>query len=1242
MTRRRAVKISASVTDKKVSSKGGKALRPSVTDSINEVTFTSDVVGWTYALLQAAPSLPFSKSQAERYTADRQRRDIQLAAKGGEIVLTGEVKLPDKADGQTPYATKLVEDARKKARDVGAGYFFTWNVNTFVLWETEAEQGRAVKSRHWDVTTVTRSSQLSSEMILSDIRDWWESFLREFAQILRGESALGLRTPGDQFVDALESALRIPVQLATDAIELKASRSSKLRAEIDAWMKQDQGWLLSEDAAERRDLYQRAAKFTSFALVNKLVFYEALMKRYGDQLLRISVPEHISNGDQLHLHLRGFFADARRVTGDYETVFDEEEKGIGGRLPFYSDSSVPYWRSLIDSIHEFDFSRLDYEVIGSIFERLISPEERHKFGQFYTRVEIVDLINSFALPNGDERVIDPACGGGTFLVRAYARKRSLRPGKSHSETLREIYGVDQSPFATHLSVINLATRDLIDDENYPQVGRSDFFDVLPHKSFISLPRPLKTAGLGSATTRDVVIDQVDAVVGNPPYVRQEDIPKSASGKLGAQPGTKEYYKALVKAETGLDLSGRSDLHCYFWPHGSKFLRDGGHLAFITSSQWLDVEYGFPLQGWLLSNFEIVAVIESTDEPWFVGARVATTVCILRKCGEREKRDRNVVRFVQVKRRIGDLMESDGTTSGAIASADALRDRILSAAADVDNDDLRVRMIPQRKLWDDGVRLGQILDDPSSTVYHGGKWGVYVRAPHLWFDLLRAVGAGFCMLGDIVRIRRGITTGKDDFFMPRDVSASCLEGEPDSTKFELRYSVRRKLVEQRKVLLVSAGEADSKQIFPIEAEYLEPEVHTLMEVTRPVVRAEECKRMILLVPTTRAAALGPFVAKYLKWGERTNVSRGTTVSARQTADRDWYDLTGHPRGQLFWPKSQQYRHIVPVNVDGLQANCNLYDLSPEHGLDVEVIAGILNSTIVLLSKFQFGRPVGVEAALKTEVVDIGMMLVPDPRSAPQAVLSRVKESFRKLRERESLAFLSERRLKRMNLTAKGRGKDLEDISDLSELSQPDRAELDDAVLELLGLEAADREVFRRALYEYLERFFESARAKEEAAISNKKTVSRRAAARPEDLAKDIFERLRQTAAPLFVRYEEACVDLSRPFDTFEIPTNTSATIDSGLFETSAVNFVRKNKVVARIEARSVEQRDLLLAIANAGISGVLRVPVEQDAVRGAGRSLLRLLERRRAEVNEQASARTSDAELKEELVRRVLHMLAAIS
>jgi type I restriction-modification system DNA methylase subunit len=252
-------------------------------------------------------------------------------------------------------------------------------------------------------------------------------------------------------------------------------------------------------------------------------------------------------------------------------VFGEDSLALGSRVPFYNDSVVELWRAFVEEIHEFDFSRLDYEVIGNMVERLISPEERHKFGQYYTRVEVVDLINSFAISNGQESLMDPACGGGTFLVRAYARKRELSPDTSHAERLQDLFGVDISRIATHLTTINLATRDLVDEDNYPQIARDDFLNVQPRQPLFSLPAVMPAGGLGKAHRREVQIPPLDAVIGNPPYIRQEQI----STPL------KSRYQEISRRE-GAKLTKRSDIHCYFWPHGTSFLKDDGCLCFLTS------------------------------------------------------------------------------------------------------------------------------------------------------------------------------------------------------------------------------------------------------------------------------------------------------------------------------------------------------------------------------------------------------------------------------------------------------------------------------------------------------------------------------------------------------------------------------------------------------------------------------------------------------------------------------------
>jgi hypothetical protein len=1208
----------------------------------HELEFTADVAAWINLIVEKDPSLPFAAAKCERRSqGSQQRRDLSLLDPAGRVLVTGEVKLPYRKDGATPYHTHVVRDARLKAERAGADYFFTWNVNECALWETRSandDPAAGQNYRAWKVAAVAKETHLAAPATQDAIKRWLGQFLNDLAKIIRGRATVGYKAPDERFIDALEAALNLPIRLTLDELAQRYT-TTQGKAELNAWML-EQGWTLSDDPQE--DL-ERAAKFACYALVNKLVFYEALMKRYGAQLKKLSAPEHIDDGDALRLHLEGFFAEARRVTGDYETVFGEHHRGIGNRIPFYADAAVAYWRGLIEQIHEFDFSRLDYEIIGSIFERLIGPEERHKYGQFYTRAEVVDLINSFCIQDGDEAVLDPACGGGTFLVRAYARKRELQPARPHERLLEELYGVDVSPFACHLSTINLATRDLIQDENYPRIARADFFDLQPQGKFINLPSVVKTKGLGKSQQRRVSIPPLAAVIGNPPYVRQEDI-RSDKQKGPGYPhsGTKEFYRALVEKQAGVKLSGRSDLHCYFWPHAASFLKPDGWLCLLTSSQWLDVEYGFRLQAWILARFKIVAVFESLDEPWFVGARVATTATLLRRCEDAAERAAHLVRFAQLRRPVAELLAHDGTTAGAIRAADDFRDEILNLTANTLNERYRARLVRQGELLNDGIRLGRLMrgqvadedgdadtaEEPSALAgdYYGGKWGIHLRAPDLWFDLLDRHGDRFAPLGELADIRFGVKSGKDEFFYPRDVSADCLAQLTEPEAFRLAFGVDRAEIESEAVKLVKCGEKYG-EIRPIEARFLEPEVHSLMEVKGYTVGPEACGRCILLVSEARAALADTHVLRYIEWGESKGWNKGATCAARASDEREWYDLTGHVRGALFWPKSQQYKHAAPFNKDGLQANCNLYDITPGDGIAPMVLAGILNSSWAVLAKFQYGRPVGNEGNLKTEVVDVSMMPLPDPRSASAAVLNKIATAFEAMSQRDALQFLSERRMRRMAYGKSGKDSQLALLPDQSELEMPDRRALDEAVLELLGVtDRKERAALMDRLYGYLREFFEQTRAKEEKAIANKHRAKRRAAASPAELAAQVLAELKDKHPSLLRGYADF-LDLDQPFSTFDLPDGGEPELHHDMFaSTGSVRFMRGKKQVGLVSTQSPEQAALLNVVARQGVRGLVRVPLD-----GAGCARLQarfeaFLENREQRIRLLIAERTGDADL----------------
>ena len=129
----------------------------------------------------------------------------------------------------------------------------------------------------------------------------------------------------------------------------------------------------------------------------------------------------------------------------------------------------------------------------------------------------------------------------------------------------------------------------------------------------------------------------------------------------------------------------------------------------------------------------------------------------------------------------------------------------------------------------------------------------------------------------------------------------------------------------------------------------------------------------------------------------------------------------------WPKSQQYRHIVAYDPKLSVANCRLYYVQAEK-LDDTLLCAVLNSTVVALFKHIFGRYVGREGSLDTEVVDVELMLVPDIRKVEGVLKTRLIEAFDRMRTRK-LNALDE------------------------EFGLSDRQDLDDAVFQVMGISDA---------------------------------------------------------------------------------------------------------------------------------------------------------------------------------------------
>lgn len=505
-----------------------------------------------------------------------------------------------------PYADVVIDQAFGYAGKLGAPYFATYNGERLVVFQT-FERGAHLLDRRTRAYEVTEISEFASDLlrevagIEADVVEWdphHQAFIKRL-NTFHGRLASEFRT-------TLKERLE----------------NGGFQDRYESWI-EDQGWTSRYDD-NPESVHQNFISQSAYLLMNKLVFYKLLEDAEAYDMPKVDL-ENLSDPDTRQQLFNQIVEEV-----DFEAVYEQDP--IFDELPLTprAESEI---EELLGELERYDLDQFDYDVIGQLYEEIIPPDERFELGQFYTPPEVVELITRLTVRSSDDRILDPGCGSGSFLVNAYSRLKSLKEETNlpitHQGILNQIYGIDINRFPAHLSAINLALRDLNSETRDTNVIVRDFFNVRPKDEQIVAG---ESAGKGGETETINLPRQVDAVIGNPPYIRHEEI------------ADKDNCRAHLE-EVGAQLNEQSDIYTYFFTHASEFLKEGARLGFITSNLWLRVRYGEELQEFFLDNFKIHAIINSRQRV-FEGQLVPTCITILEKCSNANERSNNRVNFIQ--------------------------------------------------------------------------------------------------------------------------------------------------------------------------------------------------------------------------------------------------------------------------------------------------------------------------------------------------------------------------------------------------------------------------------------------------------------------------------------------------------------------------------------------------------------------------------------------------------------------
>jgi len=338
------------------------------------------------------------------------------------------------------------------------------------------------------------------------------------------------------------------------------------------------------------------------------------------------------------------FSQARRLAPGFAPLFVSATEAVS-TIPD-SQRILERIRTFLEELEAFPLESIEPDIFGTIFESLIPWVERHQLGQFYTPTLIAELLVRWAIRRPTDRVLDPACGTGIILAKAYARLRSLKKSSagqssekaSGGRIFNQLYGFDIDPAATRLAAASLAMQD---PGSHPDAARfivEDFFNILPLET---ATRTHSSTDGREASCQDASIPLVDAVVANPPYTRWSELPQPLRQRIRQELGDiLRAYRLSPKRGWGVEAG----LHIYFvlWAH--RFLRPSGRLAMIVSDSWLQTDFGTAFGRFLLDHFKVSAVVD-------LGARVfpspivGTCLLLLEREDDPAARAANTTRFI---------------------------------------------------------------------------------------------------------------------------------------------------------------------------------------------------------------------------------------------------------------------------------------------------------------------------------------------------------------------------------------------------------------------------------------------------------------------------------------------------------------------------------------------------------------------------------------------------------------------
>ncbi len=427
----------------------------------------------------------------------------------------------------------------------------------------------------------------------------------------------------------------------------------------------------------------------------------------------------------------------------------------------------------------------------------------------------------------------------------------------------------------------------------------------------------------------------DIIIGNPPYLRQEDI----ADPLKYVPNAKDYKELLVQSiyenytkyfykGTKLvhKINGKSDLFTFFYLKSLKLLNKEGIQTFICSNSWLDVDYGAWMQEFLIKNCKVHYIIDNQSQRSFSNADINTIISVLDAPKPLNKLNEVTAKFVMFKKSFDE----------ALVAENILLIDNQNKTVEVNND-FRCYQLNNSDLLEEGNEYeNETQKKLKQGKYIGDKWGgKYLKAPDIFFTIIEKGKDKLVKLKDIADVKFGIKTGCNEFFYLTNDQAESLK---------------------------------------IEKEFLKPIITSSKTVKKYLVEEEDAERLIFSCSKSKAELKNTKALDYILCGETKNYHEIQSVQSRKY----WYEFPKQKKSDFVLLRFRDKRSWQPINeFENMLFGDTLFIGNFKNELNISTQNIVLNNTYFILNIELLGRSNLGDGLLTTYGPDLKPSLTINP-------------------------------------------------------------------------------------------------------------------------------------------------------------------------------------------------------------------------------------------------------------------------